>query len=313
MPMEGSNLRSEHQGICYSGYRDGQSPDAGIYPSPAQIEQDLAILARQWKWVRLYDSGPHAELVLSAVQRMGLDLEVLLGAWLTAETSNPGCPWGAWFSNEQLAANAVTNSAEIDRAIALAQRYPQIVTSVSAGNEATVDWTGHLVPVNRVIAYVKRMKAAISQPVTFCENHVPWMDKLAPLVAELDFISVHSYPVWEYRSIDDAMRVTDADWRRITEKYPDTPVVITEAGWATRSNGRGIDPSNANVHHQVRYYRELTRWGAERGVRVYVFEAFDEPWKGSADPDEPEKHWGLFTVDRRPKPVMHELFADLRA
>jgi len=38
-----------------------------------------------------------------------------------------------------------------------------------------------------------------------------------------------------------------------------------------------------------------------------VFEAFDEPWKGSGDPAEPEKHWGLFTVDRRPKRLARDL------
>jgi hypothetical protein len=42
-----------------------------------------------------------------------------------------------------------------------------------------------------------------------------------------------------------------------------------------------------------------------------VFEAFDENWKGSLDPLEPEKHWGLFTVDRRPKLVMQALYPDL--
>jgi exo-beta-1,3-glucanase (GH17 family) len=34
---------------------------------------------------------------------------------------------------------------------------------------------------------------------------------------------------------------------------------------------------------------------------TFVFEAFDEPWKGSDEPLDPEKHWGLFTVDRKPK------------
>ena len=304
-------MASDTQGICYSGYRVGQSPDDGVYPSPDQIEEDLLILARGWRQLRLYDSGPHAELVLSAIERLGLDFEVMLGAWLTAEASNPGCPWGAWFSPEQLAANVVANTAEIDRAVALAGRYPGIVTSVSAGNEATVDWTGHLVPVERVIAYVRRLRAAIDQPITFCENHVPWVGKLAPLAAELDFLSLHSYPVWEYRSIDEALAVTDADWRRIAERYPGKPVAITEAGWATRSNGRGIERHNASPELQIRYYRELSRWAEEHGVLVYVFEAFDEPWKGSPDPDEPEKHWGLFTVDRRPKPVMRDLYPEL--
>ncbi|MEC9249739.1 MAG: glycosyl hydrolase, partial [Pseudomonadota bacterium] len=43
---------------------------------------------------------------------------------------------------------------------------------------------------------------------------------------------------------------------------------------------------------------------------TFVFEAFDEPWKGSPDPDEPEKHWGLFKLDRRPKRVMEERFGE---
>ena len=32
--------------ICYSGYREGQSPDSRTYPSVAQIREDLHLLAR---------------------------------------------------------------------------------------------------------------------------------------------------------------------------------------------------------------------------------------------------------------------------
>jgi exo-beta-1,3-glucanase (GH17 family) len=39
-----------------------------------------------------------------------------------------------------------------------------------------------------------------------------------------------------------------------------------------------------------------------------MFEAFDEPWKGSGEPNEPEKHWGFYYVDRSPKPVIKRLF-----
>lgn len=305
-------MRSELQGICYSGYRRGQSPDAGVFPSHEQIREDLHILARTWSRIRLYDAGPHAKRVLEVIEADGLPLQVMLGAYITAEASNPQCPWGGVYSAEQLAANVAANGQEIARAVSLARRYPSIVTAVSAGNEATVDWTDHLVPVERVVHYARILKQAIHQPVTFCENHVPWMSKLEPLAAALDFLSLHTYPVWEYRSIDEAIAVTNADYDRISTRYPDTPVVITEAGWTTRSNGRGIEPHNASADLQARYFHELTRWGEERGVTVYVFEAFDEPWKGSADPDEPEKHWGLFTEDRRAKPVMHDRYPELR-
>ncbi len=62
---------------------------------------------------------------------------------------------------------------------------------------------------------------------------------------------------------------------------------------------------------QAVYYQDLMDWTRAEGLLCFVFEAFDEPWKGSPDPLEPEKHWGLFTVDRRPKLVMQALYADL--
>jgi exo-beta-1,3-glucanase (GH17 family) len=304
-------MRSEHEGICYSGYRAGQNPDADVYPSLEEVIEDLRIVAKRWPKIRIYDSGPHAELVLEAIEREGLDLKVFLGAYVRGEVSNHGCPWGGVYDDETLAHNRAHNEGEIDRAIALANRYPGIVDSVSAGNEATVSWTDHLVPVERMIHHVRRLKAAIDQPVTFCENHVPWMDKLAPLVPELDFISVHVYPVWEYRALHEGMEATIADYQRVQARYPDVPVAITEAGWTTSSNGRGIHPDNASHEHQAHYYPQLSQWARDNGVLTYVFEAFDEDWKGSDDPHEPEKHWGLFTIDRRPKLAVRELFPEL--
>jgi exo-beta-1,3-glucanase (GH17 family) len=52
-------------------------------------------------------------------------------------------------------------------------------------------------------------------------------------------------------------------------------------------------------------------WTTGAGILTFVFEAFDEPWKGSPDPLDPEKHWGLFNVDRSPKRVMRNLYPDL--
>jgi len=305
-------LLSEHLGICYSGYRRGQSPDEGVYPSRDEVLEDLRIVARSFRDVRLYDSGPHAQTILEVIETEGLDLRVLLGAYLHAEANNPACPWGGIHDEAVLARNREENEAEIVRAAHLANRYASIVASVAAGNEATVSWTDHLVPVPRMIEHVRALSSRVNQPVTFCENHVPWMDVLEPLVPELGFISLHTYPVWEYRSIEEAIDVTDADHRRVSDKYPGVPIAITEAGWPTRSNGRGIDPANASPELQVRYLGDLARWAEERKVRTYVFEAFDEPWKGSDHPDEPEKHWGLFTEDRLPKTVMKDRYPELR-
>jgi len=297
--------------ICYSGYRNGQSPDQRKYPSVEEIREDLAILSQHWRYLRLYDCSLHAQRVLQVIQEEHLDFQVMLGAYLAAEESNPGCPWGGIHSAAALEANVWANALELEALVMLANEYPQIVFSVAVGNEATVDWTDHLVPVQRMIDYVRWVKARVAQPVTFCENYVPWQGKLRDLVPEVDFISIHTYPVWEYKDTHEAMAYTIENVQSVTSLYPGKPVVITEAGWTTNSNGRGMRPESVSEQLQAQYYEELMQWSHESGTLVFVFEAFDEPWKGSADPLEPEKHWGIFNVDRKPKAVMRERFAQL--
>ncbi len=299
--------------ICYSGYRHGQSPGTHTYPSVQEIREDLGILARNWSLLRLYDCSTHAERVLQVIREDALPFQVMLGAHLGAEMNNFGCPWGATHTEEQLQASRLENAAEIERLVALAQRYEHEVFSVAVGNEATVDWTDHFVPVDQMIAYVRSVKSRVRQPVTFCENYVPWQHKLRDLVPELDFISLHTYPVWEYKHIHEALDYTKDNVASVTSLYPDKPLVITEAGWCTASNGRGMNAEHAVQELQAIYYQDLMDWTRGAGLLCFVFEAFDEPWKGSPDPLEPEKHWGLFTVDRRPKLVMEALFPERMA
>ena len=287
--------------ICYSGFRDGQSPDAGVFPSKDEIASDLKILQGQWDALRLYACDTHTERVLAVIAEMGLPFKVMLGAYITAEVSNPNCPWGGEYPASELRENKRENQLEIERAIVLANQYPEIVDVVSAGNEATVDWTDHLVSPESVTEYVSYLQQNIKQPVTFCENYVPWLGKLDALAEQVDLISIHTYPVWEYKTIDEALAYTKENYAAVCQRHPHKQVIITEAGWATASNGRGIPPENVGEFYQKRYLEELQRWAYEQRILVYVFEAFDENWKGSDHPLEPEKHWGLYRANRQPK------------
>ncbi len=295
--------------ICYSGYREGQSPDAGIFPSYEQVREDLLILHEQWRYLRLYDCSEHAEIVLEVVRNEKLNFKLMLGASIGAEVDNPGCPWGGSYPEAVLEANRRNNENEVNRLIGLGNRYPDTIFSLSVGNEATVDWTDHLVPVDRVVEYVRMVKKGARQPVTFCENYVPWLGKLELLVNEVDFISLHTYPIWEYKGIDEAMAFTKENYYSVSRKYPHKRVVITEAGWTTESSGRGIRAELANQELQRSYCCDFLKWTEQEGILAFLFEAFDEPWKGSPDPMEPEKHWGLFTVDRKPKRVMGQIYS----
>ena len=296
--------------ICYSGFREGQDP-GGVFPSYEEIKEDLLMLHNHWQYLRLYDCDKHSEIVLEVIQKEHLDFKVMLGAYIVAEANNYGCPWGGSYSEDQLQENKLINLKQIRKLIEVANKYPDIIFSLSAGNEACVDWTDHYVPVETVIDYVKMIKKEAKQPVTFCENYLPWLDKLKDLVEAVDFISIHTYPVWEYKNIHEAMEYTKSNYYAVADTYPHKPVVITEAGWTTYSNGRGICPSNVSEEFQSIYYNDLMDWSMDADILTFVFEAFDESWKGSNEALEPEKHWGLFTVDRKPKKVMQDLFSVL--
>lgn len=287
--------------ICYSGYRNGQQP-GGVNPSYEEVKEDLHLLKPHWKYLRLYDCDEHALTVIQVIQQEKLDFKLLLGAYINAEMNNHGCPWhGGVYEELQLQENKLNNDLKIKKLIEWANLYPEIIFCVSLGNEACVDWTDHFVPVDRVIEFAKQVKQHIRQPVTFCENYVPWLNYLSPLVPYLDFISIHTYPVWEYKHIHEAVEYSVANYNLVANQFPNVPVVITEAGWATNSHGVGINAEHVNEQNQKIYFEDLMDWSEKNCVLTFFFEAFDEQWKGSQHPLEPEKHWGLFRADRTPK------------
>jgi exo-beta-1,3-glucanase (GH17 family) len=303
-------LAGEVMAIAYSGFREGQHPDRGngaVNPSPDEILEDLKILvAHDFNLIRLYDSGENSKLTLELIRKHQLPIKVLLGVWLEAEISNhEGCAWlHEPIPETKLAENTWRNAAELQRGIKLAQRFEDIIVAVNVGNEALVDWNDHMVPVKKVIAYVKLAKAAIEQPVTVAENYAWWIRDGAALAAEVDFLGIHTYPEWEGKAIDEAMPYTLENIEGVRRALPETPIAILEAGWATTAVEFG---DRANQADQARYYRELEQWARETNTTVFFFEAFDEPWKGN--PNEPlgaEKHWGLFTVDRTPKQLLED-------
>ena len=296
--------------VAYSGFREGQYPDRGsgaANPSADEILEDLEILvAHDFKLIRLYDSGENSRLTLELIRRHELPIKVMLGMWLEAEVSNhEGCAWlHEPIPEATLAANASRNAAELQRGIDLALRFDDIVVAVNVGNEALVDWNDHMLDAKKVIAYVRRVKAAIDQQVTVAENYAWWIRDGGGLAAEVDFLGVHTYPQWEGKSIDEALAYTLENVEGVRAALPGKPIAILEAGWATVAEEFG---PRANETDQARYYRELEQWARATNTTVFFFEAFDEPWKG--DPDAPlgaEKHWGLFNVDRTPKQLLQD-------
>ena len=298
-------LAGESMAVAYSGFREGQHPDRGegaVNPSRREILEDLEILVdHDFRLIRLYDSGENSVMTLELIHEYQLPIKVMQGIWLSAEVSNhEGCPWlDEPIPAEVLAANAIANQEEVRQGISLAQRFPEIIVAVNVGNEALVGWTDHMVPLENMIRYVREVKAAVEQPVTVAENYEWWISDGASLAVEVDFLGVHTYPVWEGKSIEEGLSYTKENIIGVVAALPDRPIAILEAGWATTAVEFG---ARAGEPEQARYFDELAEWARATNMTVFFFEAFDEPWKG--DPMEPlgaEKHWGLFKVDRTPK------------
>lgn len=278
--------------IAYSGYRAGQHPDRGLYPSQDQVLEDLKLLAKSWKVIRLYSSDRHAEDVLAVIRRDNIDLKVMLGVWLD------GRP-------EKLNANSL----QIVRAIRLANEYPDIVAAVNVGNEILVSWSDHRLTEEQAERYVAQVKVAVRCPVTIADDSLYWRNPEGRLARDVDFITMHTYPMWNREDIDTALASTIHTYETVRAAQPRKTVVIGEAGWATFSDSPKTLLSAASEAKQQRYYEELMGWAQSAGVTVFVFEAFDEPWKGSGT----EGHWDLFDERRKPKQMMQNLHPELDA
>ncbi len=316
LPSNDNLLAGVSTAVCYSGFRSGQHPDRGngaVNPSYDQVLEDLTILAKdnRFELIRLYDCGVNSEMVLKVIQENKIPIKVLLGIWLDAELSaHQTCSWLTEpIPQDELDENKKKNIQQIEKGIELANQYPDIVCAVNVGNECLVEWNDHKVAVDTIISYVMQVSSKIQQPLTVADNYKWWAEQGTELAKVVDFVSIHVYPAWEGKDIEEAISYTINNVEEVRQALPDSKIVITEAGWATVASEFGERASEAK---QEKYYHELMSWSAKQHITTFFFEAFDEDWKGNPDNAlGAEKHWGIFTVDRKPKQVMQKYYPEL--
>ena len=200
---------SNYQAVCYGGYRKHTRDSQ---PSLPQIKDDLRILsAMGLKILRTYNTQ-YVEIknVLQAITELhaensNFEMYVMLGAWIDCENA-----WTNKKPNHEKE-NETANAAEIQRAVELANQYPQIVKIISVGNEAMVKWaTSYYVAPNIILKWVhhlQKLKTENGLPkdlwITSSDNFASWgggdssyhVDDLKKLIQAVDFISIHTYPM----------------------------------------------------------------------------------------------------------------------
>jgi exo-beta-1,3-glucanase (GH17 family) len=290
--------------IAYGPHRDGQSP-GGASPTRAELREDLLLMSKHWKMLRVYGAAGPAETILDVIREEGIDMSVMLGVWIDPEER---------LDDKGLVVEALpqareANAREVETAIRLAGAYPEIVSAVSVGNETQIFWSAHRVPQELLVGYVREVRAGTSVPVTVADDFNFWNKPESKAVArEVDFIVMHAHPLWNGLQLEDALVWTKGVVAEVQSVHPDHLIVLGETGWATKRHTVGeqatLMKGQLGEDQQKSFYDAVNAWTEGERFPVFFFEAFDENWKGGEHPDEVEKHWGLYRADRTPKKAM---------
>lgn len=289
--------------VAYGPHRDGQRP-GGPSPTVAQVREDLAIIAKHWRLIRIYGAAGTGDTVLAAIRASRIPVKVLLGLWLAAEDRRDST--GRVL--ERFPAARAANQREIEATVRLAREHPNTVRAITVGNETQVFWSFNKVATERLVDVIRQVRARTHVPVTTADDYNFWNKAESRAVAaECDFVFANMHPLWNGASLEGAVPWIETQIAAIRALHPDREVVVGETGWATQRNAEGdqgrLMKGALGEAEQARFVRDLRAWIVHKNVPTFTFEAFDENWKGGADPADVEKHWGLYRADRTPKPA----------
>ena len=293
--------------IAYGPHRDGQFP-GGPSPTRAQLREDLRLIARHWNLLRVYGSVGWPDTMLSVIREERLPLRVVLATWVEPEQRRDS----SGRVIEELPRGRAANRAEMEAAVRLAGRYPELVVALCVGNETRVSWSAHRVPQELLVGYVREARARTKLPVTTADDLDFWKEPAGrELAEELDLVVTHIHPLWRGRQLEEAVDYTGRAFQELREVHPGRTVVLGETGWATSKTATGdqgkLMKGAVGEAEQAAFCSAFAAWAERERVVTFFFEAFDENWKGGSEPAEVEKHWGFYRADRTPKAVVAAL------
>lgn len=194
--------------MSYGGYR---AVSRTVQPSIAQLKEDMKILSAMGvKIIRTYNVHlPEANNILKAIDELNqenptFEMYVMLGAWIDCKNA-----WTGFEPNHN--EESERNPSEIEHAVELAKKYPEIIKIIAVGNEAMVKWaTAYYVSPAIILKWVNHLQALkkkgeLSQDlwITSSDNFASWgggsaeyhVPELNELIKAVDYISMHTYPM----------------------------------------------------------------------------------------------------------------------
>jgi exo-beta-1,3-glucanase (GH17 family) len=259
--------------VSYAPFRGVQDPlTPGLVVAGQQIAEDLEQLARSSNCVRTYSTGNGMDQVPALAQKAGL--KVLLGIWIGTQPPQ--------------------NVQQMETAIALANKYPDVVSAIVVGNEVMLR---REMSVSDLAAIVRSVKARVAVPVTYADVWDVWLRSRA-LSEAVDFVTIHILPYWDDIPIraERAAAHVDSIRQQVAAVFPGKDIFVGETGWPSEGRMRqGALPSRTN---QAGVISDILATAKRQNFRVNLIEAYDQPWKRQWE-GTVGGHWGLFDSDDR--------------
>lgn len=194
--------------ISYGGYRDTLR---NIQPTIAELKEDMKILhAMDIRILRTYNVQlPQVTNILRAIRELknedtNFEMYVMLGAWIDCKNA-----WTDQVPDHNQ--ESTQNEGEIERAVALANQYEDIVKIIAVGNEAMVKWAAsYYVQPGVILKWVNHLQNLKAEGklskdlwITSSDNFASWgggdkvyhVEDLNELIKAVDYISMHTYPM----------------------------------------------------------------------------------------------------------------------
>jgi len=198
----------EYLAISYGGYRH---KTRDVQPTIEELKEDMKILSAMGiKILRTYNVQlQQAPNLLKAIRELkkedsSFEMYVMLGAWIDCQNA-----WTDMAPNHEV--ESENNKAEIERAVVLANKYPDIIKVIAVGNEAMVRWaTSYYVQPDVILKwvnYLQELKKIGGIPkalwITSSDDFSSWgggdasyhTKDLEKLIKAVDYISMHTYPM----------------------------------------------------------------------------------------------------------------------
>jgi exo-beta-1,3-glucanase (GH17 family) len=257
--------------LSYDGYRPWESPLTDTFPTEAEVDSDLALLAARTRAIRTYAAIEGPFDVAALAQKHGL--RVWQGIWLGGDRAR--------------------NALEMARGVALARRYPGTIERLVVGNEVLLRRD---LPVGELIADIDQVRAQVKQPVAYADVQDFWA-QFPQVASHVDTVLIHLLPYWEDTptGIAKAVAYVGQVYDRFHALFPHNQFAIGETGWPSRGRQRAdAVPGRVN---EARFLREFVALSEEKGFDYNFIEAFDQDWKYASE-GIVGANWGIFRDDR---------------